>query len=140
MNLLQASIFQSIGNIVYLSFLRRRMSYPAKEVQIRNGSENRKRELLQRISTSVVTKMVIWLFVVKKPAAKSIISNASAGQLYLEVIRFLETLWSKRCLCQCPKLYPQANGFALGITATCAVASLLNFAMFAPTLFVHNTH
>ena len=64
------------------------MSYPAKEVQIRNGSENRKRELLQRISTSVVTKMVIWLFVVQRPAAKSTISNASAGQLYLEVIRF----------------------------------------------------
>ena len=64
------------------------MSYPAKEVQIRNGSENGKRELLQRISASVVTKMAIWLFAVKKPAAKSIISNASAGQLYLEVIRF----------------------------------------------------
>ena len=64
------------------------MSYPAKEVQIRKGSENQKRELQQRISASVVTKMAIWLFAVKKPAAKSIISNASAGQLYPEVVRF----------------------------------------------------
>ena len=64
------------------------MSYPAKEVQIRKGSENQKRELQQRISASVVAKMVIWLFVVQRPAAKSTISNASAGQLYPEVVRF----------------------------------------------------